>query len=198
MTYVVRRFKPKLLVFITTGTFNLLSKILTTLRLSGAVWIEADIAIGCPRTCAQTVVRFRVQPFLAPFPDYLKFCLLVNSFVFTLISSRTSSLITVETRRANSRIDGQSRVLKNRCCANFERSTSAESKNGPSQFWLARRTTNRGPWVLQWDCSLRDSLQGIRGTCLTCPNEPASLSLAGWLPNRTGPLQKLHCLKTTF
>jgi hypothetical protein len=39
-TYVVRRFKPKLLVFITTGTFNLLSKILATLRLSGAVWIE--------------------------------------------------------------------------------------------------------------------------------------------------------------
>ena len=28
MTYVVRRFKPKLLVFITTGMFNLLSKIL--------------------------------------------------------------------------------------------------------------------------------------------------------------------------
>jgi hypothetical protein len=41
MTYVVRRLKPKLIVFITTGTFNLLSKILTTLRLSGAVWIEA-------------------------------------------------------------------------------------------------------------------------------------------------------------
>jgi hypothetical protein len=41
MTYVVRRFKPKLSVFITTGTFNLLSKILATLRLSGAVWIEA-------------------------------------------------------------------------------------------------------------------------------------------------------------
>ena len=28
MTYFVRRFKPKLLVFITTGMFNLLSKIL--------------------------------------------------------------------------------------------------------------------------------------------------------------------------
>ena len=26
MTYVVRRLKPKLIVFITTGTFNLLSK----------------------------------------------------------------------------------------------------------------------------------------------------------------------------
>jgi hypothetical protein len=90
MTYVVRRFKPKLLVFITTGTFNLLSKILTTLRLSGAVWIEADIAIGCPRTCTQTVVRFRVELFLAPFPDYRRLCPFVKSFLFTLISSRTS------------------------------------------------------------------------------------------------------------
>ncbi len=60
MTYVVRRLKPKLLVFITTGTFNLLSKILTTLRLSGAVWIEADIAIGCPRTCAPIAIRLSV------------------------------------------------------------------------------------------------------------------------------------------
>jgi hypothetical protein len=186
MTYVVRRFKPKLLVFITTGTFNLLSKILTTLRLSGAVWIEADIAIGCPRTCAQTVVRFRVQPFLAPFPDYLKFCLLVNSFVFTLISSRTSSLITVETRRANSRIDGQSRVLKNRCCANFERSTSAESKNGPSQFWLARHATHRGPWVLQWDCSLRDSLQGIRALASPVPTNRLLCPLRAGCPIEPG------------
>jgi hypothetical protein len=34
------KLKHILLVFITTGTFNLLSKILTALRLSGAVWIE--------------------------------------------------------------------------------------------------------------------------------------------------------------
>jgi hypothetical protein len=71
MTYVVRRLKPKLFVFITTGTFNLLSKILTTLRLSGAVWIEADIAIGCPRTCAQRHSLSRPTVFSA-FPRLLE------------------------------------------------------------------------------------------------------------------------------
>jgi hypothetical protein len=87
MTYVVRRLKPKLLVFITTGTFNLLSKILTTLRLSGAVWIEADIAIGCPRTCAPTFYsdllsrhRFVV---VSAFPSLPIVHLSVNLFVFT-------------------------------------------------------------------------------------------------------------------
>jgi hypothetical protein len=83
MTYVVRRFKPKLLAFITTGTFNLLSKILTALRLSGAVWIEADIAIGCPRTCApiSTPIYFRVivSSSLAPFPVYRLFIILSTS-----------------------------------------------------------------------------------------------------------------------
>ena len=43
----------------TTGTFNLLSKILATLRLSGAVWIEAwRQAPSCPRTVAPTLSRF--------------------------------------------------------------------------------------------------------------------------------------------
>ena len=35
------KIQAKAACLLTTGTFNLLSKILTTLRLSGAVWIEA-------------------------------------------------------------------------------------------------------------------------------------------------------------
>ena len=55
MTYVVRRFKPKLLVFITTGTFNLLSKIHA---VDPPEWdrfgSRSGLATGCPRTCAPT------------------------------------------------------------------------------------------------------------------------------------------------
>ena len=90
----------------TTGTFNLLSKILATLRLSGAVWIEAGIASGCPRTCAPVIdsLRFRVcvsSPF-APLPVYCFFDRPVNLDLFTLYSSRASPWIAVATRRATS------------------------------------------------------------------------------------------------
>ena len=85
MTYFVRRFKPKLLVFITTGMFNLLSKILTALRLSGAVWIEAltevkvssNLCADCRSLSRQTVVSafaslsrfyFSCQPFCFSLP----------------------------------------------------------------------------------------------------------------------------------
>ena len=55
MTYVVRRFKPKLLVFITTGTFNLLSKILKSDPPKRApLGSRSGLATGCPRTCAPT------------------------------------------------------------------------------------------------------------------------------------------------
>ena len=63
MTYVVRRFKPKLLVFITTGTFNLLSKILTTLRLSGAVWIEALTEVKVSSNLCATSFAFAFDRF---------------------------------------------------------------------------------------------------------------------------------------
>jgi hypothetical protein len=58
----VRRFKPKLLVFITTGTFNLLSKILTALRLSGAVWIEALTEVTVSSNLSADWATFNVCP----------------------------------------------------------------------------------------------------------------------------------------
>jgi len=46
MTYFVRRFKPKLLVFITTGMFNLLSKILKSDPPERCpFWIEAPTEV---------------------------------------------------------------------------------------------------------------------------------------------------------
>jgi hypothetical protein len=194
MTYVVRRFKPKLLVFITTGTFNLLSKILTTLRLSGAVWIEAwKLVPSCPRTCAPISFRLSDSSSFAPFPVYRVFVFLSTLKFWFFFSSRSSSLIAVATRRTQPEVADKYRSALGGYCAKFERSTSKCS----SQFWLANSTKNRGARVLQWDCSLRDSLQGIRGTCLTCPNEPAScltrLATLHVFPDLLGPPQKLHC-----
>ena len=63
MTYFVRRFKPKLLVFITTGMFNLLSKILESGPPERCPFgSRPQPKLRCPRTCAPIIFRFRVRP----------------------------------------------------------------------------------------------------------------------------------------
>ena len=86
------------------------------------------------RNVFRVYLRLPVRSFLAPFPVYPNVRLSVNPFVFTLISSRSSSLIAVATRKSKTIRRPTNRCLENRCCANFERSTSIR----PSQFWLAR------------------------------------------------------------
>jgi hypothetical protein len=105
MTYVVRRFKPKLLVFITTGTFNLLSKILEDAPPKWCPFGSKE-RIGyrlpsnlCADLYSDLLSRRRfvvVSAFLSlPFLYHS-----VNFFVFTLLPSRSSSLIAVATRKA--------------------------------------------------------------------------------------------------
>ena len=67
---------------LTTGTFNLLSKILTTLRLSGAVWIEGWIGYQLSSNLCAARVRFRVCLPLAPQPDYRMIKLLSTTDLF--------------------------------------------------------------------------------------------------------------------
>ena len=146
----------------TTGTFNLLSKILTTLRLSGAVWIEAGIASGCPRTCAPVIdsLRFRVcvsSPF-APLPVYYFFATL-STLIFSLsirAAHHHGSRLQLEELllKANRRIGS----LGNRCCALISKS----DQHSPEPI-LAREDSSSG---LAMACSLEDSLQGLRGSCL--------------------------------
>ena len=159
-----------------------MSKILTTLRLSGAVWIEAwRLAPSCPRTCApiSDPIRFHViaSSSLAPFSVYRLFIILSTS-LFSLswpepVSSRSSSLIAVATRRERE----HGRPMKPGCC---EIAAAQNLKDQPaicpSQYWLARIS----PRVLQWGCSLRDSLQRVEGL-LASPHPTNRLfnSLAG-------------------
>ena len=76
MTYVVRRFKPKLLAFITTGTFNLLSKIRA---VDPPEWdrfgSRSGLATGCPRTCTPTsfATAFDRRERLCQYTVYFRF-----------------------------------------------------------------------------------------------------------------------------
>ena len=82
MTYVVRRFKPKLLAFITTGTFNLLSKIHA---VDPPEWdrfgSRSGLATGCPRTCAPTsfATAFDRRERLCQFTESFN---LLSTFIF--------------------------------------------------------------------------------------------------------------------
>jgi len=138
MTYFVRRFKPKLLVFITTGTFNLLSKILTTLRLSGAVWIEARNHFRvssnlCADFYSDSLSRHRFVV-VSAFPSLPFLYLSVNSFVFTLLSSRSSSLIAVATRKVKSQRTDKAGFREIATAQNLKDQPAFR----PSQYWLAR------------------------------------------------------------
>jgi hypothetical protein len=103
MTYFVRRFKPKLLVFITTGMFNLLSKILTALRLSGAVWIEALTEVKVSSNLCADCRSLSLSTLVSAFPSLPFLSDSVNLFVFTLLPSHSSSSIVVATRQVNLR-----------------------------------------------------------------------------------------------
>ncbi len=104
------------------------------------------------------------------------FCLLCQPFCF---DSFVEPLIVVDSG-CNSigvqhRAYKQNRSFRKSLLRKFRKSNQPASRRRDKPIWLAKLATNRVPRVLQWDCSLRDSLQGIRGTCLTCPNEPASI-----------------------
>src|ERR1700761_5432087 len=130
MTYVVRRFKPKLLVFITTGTFNLLSKIRA---VNPPEWdrfgSRSGLATGCPRTCAPTSFAFA---FATAFDRRERLC--QNTVCFVSCQSLFSSH-----RFSEIRLTGHS---GSRCCANSQRASTFRS----SRYRLARIS----PWVLQW------------------------------------------------
>jgi len=66
------------------------------------------------------------------------------------------------------------------CCdqaCNFKAcpTISMNDQHSPKPIWLASPRTNLDTRVLQWGCSLWDSLQGTGATCLASPYEPASI-----------------------
>jgi hypothetical protein len=92
--------------------------------------------------------------------------------------------------------DRRTGILENRCCANFERSTSPTIEGGPSQFWLTKT-------CVSGSCNGMFSAgfpTGERGTCLASPNEPASLyPLRNRLPNHDqATLRSSTALKQLF
>jgi hypothetical protein len=142
----------------------------------------------------RNVIRFRVRPFLAPFPDYLNIHLSVKLFVFTLISSRSSSLIAVATRRASQRATDESGILENRCCANFERSTSL-NQNGAKPI-LARKAHDEsrslGLAMVMFSAGFPTGVEGHlphltqrTGFFSSLPGQATQL--------KPGHLEKLHC-----
>jgi hypothetical protein len=135
-----------------------------------------------PSNLCANFVHSRVRPFLAPFPDYLRIHHSVKLFIFTLISSRSSSLIAVATRRANQEPTDKLGIPENRCCANFERSTSIS----PEPI-LAREDFSPGLAMGMFSAGFPT---GERGTCLASPSEPASLIPCGraFQPLQEAPL----------
>ena len=104
MTYFVRRFKPKLLVFITTGMFNLLSKILESDPPKRDPFGSRPILLSVSSNlCADLLSallshqRFAV---VSAFPSLPFLSVSVNLFVFTLLPSHSSPWIVVATRQA--------------------------------------------------------------------------------------------------
>ena len=74
--------------------------------------------------------------------------------------------------------------------------TAQNIKQLPAKYARADRARRRiFPLGNAMACSLRDSLQRFRGSCLTCPNEPAS-----HFPHRAGHTAtgRLHCSSATF
>jgi hypothetical protein len=92
----------------------------------------------------QRFVVVSASPSLPPFHRF------VNSFVFLLLPSRSSSLIAVATRRGKSR-GPRNRILENRYCAKIRKINLPQIKMRSSQFWLARPINIWDTRVLQWN-----------------------------------------------
>jgi hypothetical protein len=78
MTYVVRRFKPKLLVLSRLARSTCCQRSVRIVHLSGSVLDRVRIGYRVLEL-VRYVVCFRIGSFLAPFPDYRQTCFSVNS-----------------------------------------------------------------------------------------------------------------------
>ena len=159
-------------------------------------WIEAPTEVKVSSNLCADCLSLSLQTVVSAFASLSRFCFSCQPFCFHSI---IEPLIIVDSG-CNSKSSTSGDLAKTgrpatlvRKLRKINQSSFRRIENRPSQFWLAKHATNRLHRVLQWDCSLRDSLQGYRGTCLTSPNEPASIPSRVGLPSQTRPLQKLHC-----
>ena len=148
---------------------TLLSKILTTLRLSGAVWIEAQsVKTECPRTCCAYQIHAcrRALAFLREPSNPIEVpiscqggILWESSLQIPLQSGTIATQFPIE---ASICLASQNSFAKAAHSANSQRATDIKC------LAPQRRTKGRTFRVMQWVCSLRDSLQGS-GERLTLP-----------------------------
>ena len=114
---------------------------------------------------------------VSAFPSLPFLHLHVNSFVFTLLSSRSSSLIAVATRRVKSQRTDEVGFCEIATAQNLKDQPAFR----PSQYWLAEITLR----VLQWDVLCGIPYRGRGALASPHPTNRLLSSLSGQLPNLT-------------
>ncbi len=167
--YLVRMIKPNLIVSHDWHVQPFCQRSLRLIRLSGAVWIEAQaVKPGCPRTrCAGRcgLVRHHAAFLREPFKTTKLPCWRQAQSVLGL--RPVQHVVGGKFSRRSAGREAK-RSIESRRTFHSEVSRSAKYQRATSKTRPSRQGSQElNSWVLQWLCSLRDSLQGYRGYSLT-------------------------------
>jgi hypothetical protein len=110
---------------------------------------------------------------VSAFPSLPFLLLSVNSLVFTLLPSHSSSQIVVATRQVSTRRTAKEQLPRNRYCANLERATD-QALTLTQAKWLASDTTNRVLGSCNGIVLCGIPYRRTGATRLACLYEPAS------------------------